>query len=127
MCDPPGAGKTFAVIALILQEVQLKRSVMRRMGLKPENMPEGNDQNIIVVPFNIYTQWEECIRHGQWSSSIRWECSGARCGYWAWSRRGVVSVRAIARMGGQCRERGWEKRSLVEATQCSSRGGKPTG
>jgi SNF2 family DNA or RNA helicase len=62
MCDPPGAGKTFAVIALILQEVQLKRSVMRRMGLKPENMPEGNDQNIIVVPFNIYTQWEECIR-----------------------------------------------------------------
>lgn len=62
MCDPPGAGKTFAVIALILQEIQRKKAVMRRMGIKPEDMPSGNDQNIIVVPFNIYTQWEECIR-----------------------------------------------------------------
>jgi len=62
MCDPPGAGKTFVVLALILQEIQRKKSIMRRMGMDVENATSGNDQSILVVPFNIYTQWEESIR-----------------------------------------------------------------
>lgn len=62
LCDPPGSGKTFVILALILQEIQRKKNVMRRLGMDVESASSGNDQNILVVPYNIYTQWEECIR-----------------------------------------------------------------
>lgn len=63
MCDHPGAGKTFVVLALVLQEVRRKRMIMRRMGIPPQApAAKGNDQTLVVVPFNIYTQWEDAIR-----------------------------------------------------------------
>lgn len=62
MCDPPGSGKTFVILALILHEVHTRKKVLKSMGLENDENCAGNDQNILVVPFNIYTQWEECIR-----------------------------------------------------------------
>lgn len=62
MNDAPGSGKTFVVLALVLNEIRMKRQVLRRMGVSLENAPPGNDQSILVVPFNIYTQWEDSIR-----------------------------------------------------------------
>jgi hypothetical protein len=46
MADKPGTGKTFVAVSLILSD--LKRA--------------QNQCNLIVVPQNIYTQWDKAIR-----------------------------------------------------------------
>jgi SNF2 family DNA or RNA helicase len=49
MADKPGTGKTFVVVSLILSDLHKRNS--------------GNKQcNLIVVPQNIYTQWDEEIK-----------------------------------------------------------------
>lgn len=47
MNDMPGAGKTFVILALIFKDLEYKRE---------------NGKTIIVVPFNIFTQWQEAIK-----------------------------------------------------------------
>lgn len=42
LADSPGSGKTYVVLSLILMDI--------------------NSVNVIVVPQNIYTQWEEAIK-----------------------------------------------------------------
>ena len=45
MKDPPGSGKTYVILSLILQDIAMK----------------DKSTNIVVVPQNIYTQWETAI------------------------------------------------------------------
>ena len=48
MADKPGTGKTFVVVSLILSDLHKKSS--------------SKQCNLIVVPQNIYTQWDEEIK-----------------------------------------------------------------
>ena len=56
MKDPPGSGKTYVILSLILQEIEGKDSL--------------KTTNIVVVPQNIYTQWIKAIT--TFSENIRY-------------------------------------------------------
>lgn len=55
MNDPPGAGKTFALLALILADT------LSAAGKPAADAPQPGT-NLIIVPQNIYCQWENAIK-----------------------------------------------------------------
>jgi superfamily II DNA or RNA helicase len=56
MNDPPGSGKTFVVMAMICRDL-FKPADDHPDGMRRKMPPSLSKKTIIVVPFNIYTQW----------------------------------------------------------------------
>lgn len=54
--DIPGSGKTFVVLALICKDL-FERDTSRADGMRRKLPVHRSDKTIIVVPFNIHTQW----------------------------------------------------------------------
>lgn len=67
MNDPPGSGKTFVLFAMVCRDLLVRGdgpstsggSFVRNASQKRKTPPELSKKTIIVVPFNIYTQWME--------------------------------------------------------------------